>query len=39
LQLAAALVWCEEQPHGESFVTLDDRLREAALKEGFTLRP
>ena len=39
LQLAAALVWCEEQPHGESFVTLDDRLREAALKEGFTPRP
>lgn len=39
LQLAAALVWCEEQPHGETFVTLDDRLREAALKEGFTAQP
>jgi uncharacterized protein len=39
LQLAAALVWCEEQPHGESFVTLDERLREAASKEGFTPRP
>jgi len=39
LQLAAALVWCEEQPHGESFVTLDDRLRDAALKEGFTTLP
>lgn len=39
LQLAAALVWCEEQPHGEVFVTLDDRLREAGLKEGFTARP
>lgn len=39
LQLAAALVWCEEQPHGEAFVTLDDRLREAALKEGFAPRP
>lgn len=39
LQLAAALVWCEEQPHGESFVTLDARLREAASKEGFTPRP
>jgi predicted nucleic acid-binding protein len=36
LQLAAALVWCEEQPHGETFVTLDDRLHEAAVKEGFT---
>ena len=39
LQLAAALVWCEEQPQGETFVTLDDRLREAALKEGFTAQP
>ncbi len=39
LQLAAALVWCEEQPHGESFVTLDDRLREAAFEEGFTPQP
>ena len=39
LQLAAALVWCEEQPHGEGFVSLDDRLREAALREGFTVHP
>jgi hypothetical protein len=39
LQLAAALVWCEEQPHGESFVSLDDRLREAAAKEGFVAQP
>jgi len=39
LQLAAALVWCEEQPHGEIFVSLDDRLREAALKESFTVQP
>jgi predicted nucleic acid-binding protein len=39
LQLAAALVWCEEQPHGEVFVTLDERLREAAGKEGFTTPP
>lgn len=39
LQLAAALVWCEEQPHGEGFVSLDDRLRDAALREGFTLHP
>ena len=39
LQLAAALLWCEEQSHGESLVTLDDRLREAALKEGFTVLP
>lgn len=39
LQLAAALIWCEEQPHGETFVSLDDRLRGAANKEGFTLAP
>lgn len=39
LQLAAALVWSEEQPHGESFVSLDARLREAAAREGFTLIP
>lgn len=39
LQLAAALLWCEEQPHSEGFVSLDVRLREAALKEGFTILP
>jgi predicted nucleic acid-binding protein len=39
LQLAAALLWCEEQPHSEGFVSLDVRLREAALKEGFTVLP
>ena len=39
LQLAAALLWCEEQPHSEGFVSLDVRLREAALKEGFTTLP
>jgi hypothetical protein len=39
LQLAAALIWCEEQPHGESFVTLDPPLAEAASAEGFTLQP
>lgn len=39
LQLAAALVWCEEQPAGETFVSLDDRIREAARREGFTLMP
>ncbi|MDP2320578.1 MAG: PIN domain-containing protein [Acidobacteriota bacterium] len=39
LQLAAALLWCEEQPHAEGFVSLDARLREAALKEGFTVLP
>ncbi len=39
LQLAAALIWAEEQPHGESFVSLDARLRDAAAREGFTLLP
>ena len=39
LQLAAALVWVEEQPHGERFVSLDGRLRDAAAREGFTLVP
>jgi predicted nucleic acid-binding protein len=39
LQLAAALIWCEEQPSSETFVSLDRRLREAARREGFTLLP
>ena len=39
LQLAAALIWCEEQPHGEKVVSLDNRLREAARSEGFDLVP
>jgi uncharacterized protein len=39
LQLAAALVWCEEQPHNETFVSLDERLCAAARKEGFEVAP
>jgi len=39
LQLAAALVWCEERPSDERFVCLHDRLREAARREGFTVLP
>jgi predicted nucleic acid-binding protein len=39
LQLAAAIIWCEEQPAGERFVCLDERLRDAARREGFTLVP
>ena len=39
LQLAAALLWCEEQPHAEGFVSLDVKLREAALREGFSVLP
>jgi len=35
LQLAAALVVSEENPQDVSFLTLDQRLRDAALKEGF----
>ncbi len=39
LQLAAALTWSEEQPQGERFVSLDERLRNAAAREGFALVP
>jgi predicted nucleic acid-binding protein len=39
LQLAAALVWCDDTPSGESFVCLDDRLAEAAVREGFRVLP
>ena len=39
LQLAAALIWCEEQPHNEGFVSLDARLRDAARNEGFDVKP
>lgn len=38
LQLAAALVACGEDPQGFSFLTGDDRLREAAEREGFDVR-
>jgi predicted nucleic acid-binding protein len=36
-QLAAAMEWCEGQPKGNVFLTLDQRLREAAGLAGFTL--
>ena len=39
LQLAAALVACDERPHVLPFVTLDDRLGEAARREGFAVLP
>jgi predicted nucleic acid-binding protein len=39
LQLAAALVGCEERPEMLPFVTLDDRLAEAARREGFAVWP
>jgi len=38
LQLAAALVWSDEGS-GEGFVCLDDRLRDAAAREGFEVLP
>lgn len=38
-QLAAALDWCGEEPAGYSFVCLDDRLRMAAVLEGFQVLP
>lgn len=39
LQLAAALRWCQEQTGGVSFVCLDQKLRQAASAEGFTVLP
>jgi predicted nucleic acid-binding protein len=39
LQLASALVWSDGAPAQRAFVCLDDRLREAARKEGFTVQP
>lgn len=39
LQLAAAFVWADSNPVGNSFVCLDARLRDAAKKEGFTVLP
>lgn len=38
-QLAAALVWCKEQPRGRLFVCCDARLAEAAMKAGFDVLP
>ena len=39
LQLAAALLWAREAPGGRAFVCLDERLRTAALLEGFQILP
>lgn len=39
MQLAAALVASEERPELLPFVCLDDRLRDAARREGFPVRP
>ncbi|MGH9367589.1 MAG: type II toxin-antitoxin system VapC family toxin [Thermoanaerobaculia bacterium] len=39
VQLAAALVTCLERPDMLPFVCLDDRLRDAARREGFPVLP
>jgi uncharacterized protein len=39
LQLAAAMVWARDDPAGHGFVCLDDRLRDAAGREGFQVLP
>lgn len=39
LQLAAALAWCRGAPSGAGLVTLDERLRDAAGREGFAVLP
>lgn len=39
LQLAAALAWRRGDPAGAVLVTLDDRLRDAAAREGFAVVP
>jgi uncharacterized protein len=39
LQLAAALVACDDRPELLPFVTLDDRLSDAAAREGFKVFP
>ncbi|MBI3767370.1 MAG: type II toxin-antitoxin system VapC family toxin [Deltaproteobacteria bacterium] len=38
-QLAAALLWSRGRTSGHGFVCLDDRLREAAEREGFDVLP
>jgi len=39
LQLSAALILCEQQPGSLELVSLDDRLRDAAAREGFAVLP
>jgi hypothetical protein len=39
LQLACALVACDERPEYLPFICLDDRLRDAARREGFPVLP
>jgi predicted nucleic acid-binding protein len=37
-QLAAALEWCEDAPQGRIFLTTDQKLRQAALLNGFDVK-
>ena len=39
LQLSAALSWSDGLPQGAEVVALDDRLRDAAAREGFVVLP
>ena len=39
MQLSAALLACEDEPSRLPFVTIDDRLADAAAREGFTVVP
>lgn len=37
LQLSAALIWCNRNPRGKTFISDDGKLLEAAGKEGFNV--
>jgi predicted nucleic acid-binding protein len=37
LQLAAAVIWCNRLPNGRTFISGDEKLLEAAEKEGFNV--
>jgi predicted nucleic acid-binding protein len=39
LQLAAALLWCRGETAGNALISFDQRLREAARREGFVVEP
>lgn len=39
MQLASALLWCEDDPRAATLVCQDRRLRVAARREGFTVLP
>jgi len=39
LRLAADLLWARERPGGRDFARLDERLRTAAIPEGFAVLP